>query len=71
MTRFRLLGLFGLFGVGVVAAMALGGLATFLRLTPGSDSLLPVVAVALLTVAVVGAGVVLGSGDGPDETAYW
>lgn len=68
MTRFRLLGTLSL---GVVAALTLGGLAMLLRLTPGSDSLLPIVAVTLLTAAVVAAGVVVGSQDVPDETPYW
>lgn len=68
MTRFRLLGTLAL---GVVAAMTLGGFAMLLRLTPGSDSLVPIVVVFGLVAFGVVAAVIFGIGDGPEETPYW
>ena len=61
----------GLLASGVVSAFALGGLATFLRLLPDSPTLAPSAATFVLVVLVVAAGVVVGSRDVPDETAYW
>ncbi|MFW5949706.1 MAG: hypothetical protein ACOCSD_08930 [Halolamina sp.] len=57
--------------VGVVSALALGGLATFLQLLPDSASMLPSAATFAMVVVAVVAGVVVGSRGVPDRTAYW
>ena len=68
MTRFRLL---GTVGIGVVAAMALGGPAMFVWLTPGSPfPYASALVFGFVAVAVV-VGVILGLDDGPTETPYW
>jgi len=51
--------------------MALGGLATYARLLPGSEQLVASALTFALVVVAVAAGVVLGSRDQPNETAYW
>ncbi|GAB7093048.1 hypothetical protein JCM30237_02000 [Halolamina litorea] len=56
---------------GVVSAISLGGLATFLRLLPDSTSMVPSAATFALVVATVAVGVVVGSRGVPDETSYW
>lgn len=61
----------GHLGAAVIAALALGALATFLRLLPSSPTLLASVLTFALVVVTVGAGVVLGSRDRPETTAYW
>jgi hypothetical protein len=61
----------GLLAAGVVSALALGGLGTFLRRLPDSATLAPTVAVFALVVAAVVAAVVAGTRSVPDETAYW
>ena len=61
----------GHLGTAFVAAMALGGLATFARLLPGSDALVASALTFALVVLAVGAGVVWGSQDRPAKTAYW
>ena len=61
----------GHLGGAAVVALALGSLATFLRLLPQSETLLPNVLTAGFVVAVVAVGVVVGSRDRPDSTAYW
>lgn len=54
-----------------VVALALGSLATFVRLLPQSETLLSNVLTAGFVVAVVAVGVVVGSRDRSDSTAYW
>lgn len=61
----------GHLGTALVAALALGGLATFVRLLPSSPTLVASIITVALVVVAVGAGVVLGSRDRPDRTAYW
>jgi hypothetical protein len=61
----------GRLGAVAIAALALGALATFLRLLPSSTTLVASIVTFVLVVVAVGAGVVLGSRDRPDETAYW
>ena len=61
----------GLLATGVVSALALGGLGTFLRRLPDSATIAPTAAVLALVVVAVVAGVVAGTRSVPDETAYW
>ena len=61
----------GHLGTAVVAALALGAFATFVRLLPTSPTLLASGVTAAVVVVAVVAGVVLGSRDRPDETPYW
>lgn len=61
----------GLLATGIVSALALGGLGTFLRRLPDSATLAPTVAVFGLIVVAVAVAVVVGSRSVPDETAYW
>lgn len=68
MAQFRLL---GLLAIGVVNALAIGGFAMFVQRVPGSDAAVASVAVFVLTAAAVAGGVVVGSRDRPDKTAYW
>ena len=56
---------------GVVSALSLGGLATFIRLLPDSASTLPSAATMALCVVAVAAGVAVGSRGVPDDTVYW
>lgn len=56
---------------GTVSALALGGLATYLRLLPDSASMGPSAATFALVVVAVVAGVAVGSRGVPDETRYW
>ena len=56
---------------GVVSPLALGALATFLRLLPDSASTVPSAVVFGLCVVAVLAGVAAGSRGVPDGTAYW
>jgi hypothetical protein len=68
--------MFGMRGVarltlGVVTALALGALVTYVRLLPGSDVLAASALVFTLCVASVVAGVAIGSQGQPNETAYW
>lgn len=68
MTRFRLL---GTVGIGVVAAMALGGPAMFVRVTPGSSyPFASTLVFGFVAIAVV-VGIILGIDDGPTKTPYW
>ncbi|MFB6221446.1 MAG: hypothetical protein ABEH90_08410 [Halolamina sp.] len=57
--------------VGIVTALALGAIATFARLLAGSGSLAASALTFGLVVAVVAAGVLVGSHGRPDETPYW
>jgi len=57
--------------VGVVAALALGGLVTFGRLLFGSNLLAATALVFGLCVASVAVGVALGSTGQPADTPYW
>ena len=68
MTRFRLL---GLVAAAAIAALALGGLATFVRQTAASTFLVASAAVFVLVALLVVAGSVLGGRRVPDETPYW
>ncbi len=61
----------GLLATGVTSALALGGFATFLRLLPGSSTTIASAATFALVVVAVVAGVVVGTGTGPKDTAYW
>lgn len=61
----------GHFGTAVIAALALGALATFVRLLPSSTTLVASAITFALVVVVVLVGVVLGSRDRPNRTAYW
>mgnify|MGYP006274659401 FL=1 len=61
----------GHLGAAAIAALALGGLATFLRLLPASTTLVASVFTFALVVVAVAAGIVLGSRDRPGRTAYW
>ncbi len=61
----------GLLATGVVSALALGGLGTFLRRLPDSATLAPTVAVFGLVVVAVAVGVVAGTRSVPGGTAYW
>jgi lipopolysaccharide export LptBFGC system permease protein LptF len=61
----------GLLATGVVSALALGGLGTFLRRLPDSTTLAPTVAVFALVVVAVALAVLAGTRSVPDETAYW
>jgi hypothetical protein len=56
---------------GVVGALALGSLATFFRLLPGSSSLTESAVVFGLCVLSVATGYLVGSGGESAETAYW
>lgn len=56
---------------GVVGALTLGGLATYLRLLADSASLVPSALTVSLCVVAISIGVVVGSRGRPDETAYW
>ena len=56
---------------GVVAAMALGGLATFFRLLPDAAATLPSAVTFVLCVVAVIVGSVSGAGGQPTETPYW
>ncbi|KPN31839.1 hypothetical protein SY89_02594 [Halolamina pelagica] len=61
----------GLLASGVISALALGGLATFVRLLPGSPTMAASGATFALCVVAVVVGVAAGTGDRPTETAYW
>jgi hypothetical protein len=63
--------LVGHLSAAFIAAMALGGLATYARLLPSSDALVASALTFALVVVAVAAGVVLGSRDQPNKTAYW
>lgn len=68
MTRFRLL---GTVGIGVVAAMALGGPAMFAWVTPGSSYPFASTLVFGFVAVAVAVAVILGIDDGPTGTPYW
>lgn len=57
--------------LGVVTALALGALVTYVRLLAGSNVFVASALVFSLCVASVAAGVVVGSQGQPTETAYW
>lgn len=57
--------------LGVVTALALGALVTYVRLLVGSAVLAASALVFAICVASVVAGVAVGSQDQPDETVYW
>ncbi|NHX35893.1 MULTISPECIES: hypothetical protein [Halolamina] len=61
----------GLLATGVTSALALGGLATFLRLLPDSPTMAASAATFALCAVAVAAGVAAGTGNRPTETAYW
>lgn len=56
---------------GVVGALTLGGLATYLRLLPDSASMVPSALTFTLCVVAIVAGVVAGTRGRPGKTAYW
>lgn len=60
-----------LLAIGVVSALVLGGLATFVRLLPGSATTTASAVTFALVIAAIAAGVVVGSRRVPTETAYW
>lgn len=61
----------GLLATGVVSALALGGLGTFLRRLPDSAALAPTAATFALVALAAVVGVAVGSRGVPAETAYW
>lgn len=61
----------GHLGTAVVAALALGALATFARLLPSSTTLAASAVTFALVAVAVGVGVVVGSRDRAARTPYW
>lgn len=56
---------------GAVSALALGGLATFVRLLPDSPTMVASAVTFALCVVAVAVGAAVGTGNRPTETAYW
>ncbi len=61
----------GHFTAAIVAALALGAVATFLRLLAGSSTLVQSALVVGLCTVAVATGVAVGSRGRPTETPYW
>jgi len=61
----------GLLASGITSALALGGLATYLRLLPASPTMAASVATFALCVLTVAVVVGVGTGNRPRATAYW
>lgn len=61
----------GLLATGITSALALGGLATFVRLLPDSSTMVASAVTFALCAAAVVVGVAVGTGNRPTTTAYW